>query len=601
MIYYQGGTEMSRKLICLFLSLVMLLSVCLTSCGDKSDDEAVGGIVEDASMDAATLAVYLMSESAVSDETKQEIEKAANKILVSKFNIKTKLKLFYYTPDQYYAKLDAVFAARDAAEKNGTLLNDQKALDELNKGETYIDEYGLVQIKYPEIASYHVDIFYMGGKDMYDKYRSANKLAKLDDEITYSAKDLTTSIAPQLLNNMKTVNGGTYAIPTSKAIDEYTYLLLNKDAMVRSYRSNAGGTTDFSGYTSLTCEKVKDFLEFVSDKNNELTGEYYPLYTNVTEEEMLLTNIKYWGVDERGDLDDAFSVLGGYYNNSDNYLDANKYAKIENLFENDQFISDITTLKQYRLDGYYNVASENQKFAVGYVTGGAEIVDQYGDEYEVIPVSYPRLSEDDLYSDMFGVSSYTSSVSRSMSVLTILNTDTEFRNLMLYGIEGEHYQLIDTDVENQYGETYKVARRLNNNYVMDVNKTGNVFIAYTLEGGSVKSGSYGVTQNLDAKVDLSLGFKPTYNNFKIDAAGLAQIRELSATLWAEYKACDSEDALEAFIASAKARIAESAAVGAHLDYDHGANEDGSEKACSGSCGSLQCSYAAWLKKMKITK
>ena len=160
---------------------------------------------------------------------------------------------------------------------------------------------------------------------------------------------------------------------------------------------------------------------------------------------------------------------------------------------------------------------------------------------------------------------------------------------------------VGEDIENQYGETYKVARRLNNNYVMDVNKTGNVFIAYTLEGGSVKSGSYGVTQNLDAKVDLSLGFKPTYNNFKIDAVGLAQIRELSATLWAEYKACDSEDALEAFIASAKARIAESAAVGAHLDYDHGANEDGSEKACSGSCGSLQCSYAAWLKKMKITK
>ena len=60
-----------------------------------------------------------------------------------------------------------------------------------------------------------------------------------------------------------------------------------------------------------------------------------------------------------------------------------------------------------------------------------------------------------------------------------------------------------------------------------------------------------------------------------------------------------------FFAKAKADVAASVEVAHTIDADHGidteAKEEGTEKACDGSCGSLGCVYLAWLKDMKILK
>ena len=171
--------------------------------------------------------------------------------------------------------------------------------------------------------------------------------------------------------------------------------------MTDAYLRNETGSTTYEQYTSLTCNMVQDFLELV-DTDDTLSKSYYPLYTNLDSIDLLISNLKYWGVDDDGVLSEAFSVLGGYYGNNDDYLDANKYAKIENLFANEQFINDIKTLKQYEFNGYYT-PEEGKDFAVGYVTGGKELVELYGEDYEMIPVAYPRLTEEALYSDLYAV------------------------------------------------------------------------------------------------------------------------------------------------------------------------------------------------------
>ncbi|MBQ8849273.1 MAG: hypothetical protein IJ011_02940 [Clostridia bacterium] len=595
---------MSKKLICLFLGLIMLLSVCLTACGEKDDETAVNNIGTKASENAETLAMYLMSEKPVDADTVAEIEEAVNKITENKF--KTRLKLYYYTEEEYYAKLEAAFAERDERKANGTLVS-SKTEAETGEDETFVNEYGIVEIKYPTVTGYQVDIFYMGGKEMYDKYKADGRLQRLDDEINSSSKDLTTNIPSQYLSNIKSLNKGTYAIPTSKPIGEYTYLLLNKDAMTQAYLRSETGSTTYEGYTSLTCDMVKEFLELV-DTDSELSKNYYPLYTNLESIELMLSNLKYWGVDDEGLLSEAFSVLGGYYGANDDYLDANKYAKLENLFENEQFISDITTLMQYKFDGYYTAEEGQQEFAVGYVKGGKEVVEQYGEDYELVVVEYPRLTEEELYSDMFAVCSYTSNTGRAMKILTLLNTDANFRNLVLYGIEGVHYQLVDTGVDNEYGEDIMAVERFEtgeNKYMMDVNKTGNTFIAYPLVGESATLKGYGIVQNQEAKVSLDLGFSLDACGYEVDVESLKAVKALSDEILAGLKACNTEAELEAFIKSAKEKIAASEAVQAHVGCELGADaeheDDGTSKDSEDRCGSISCCYESWLKDNDIIK
>ena len=94
-----------KKLISLFLGLVLVLGVCLTSCSKKDDSEAISDVTNKASESAITLAMYLMSEEEVSAEQAAKIEAAVNKITKVKF--KTQMKLYFYTEEEYYEKLEA--------------------------------------------------------------------------------------------------------------------------------------------------------------------------------------------------------------------------------------------------------------------------------------------------------------------------------------------------------------------------------------------------------------------------------------------------------------------------------------------------------------
>lgn len=645
---------MSKKLLCLFLGLVMILSVCLTACGEKDDDAAMEDIEETASQSAITLSMYLMSEKPVNkckyDEslvdaegkndskmceacikeskreikesnvvdacTYQAISKAVNDITQAKYKIKVVLR--FYTESEYYKALDKAFVDRNNAtvtnKKPGTSKDEAETAEE----EVYKDEDGVVRVKYPSIADYQVDIFYLGGKVNYDKYmnffdKNDGVLQKLDNEINNASKDLTTSIPPQYLTNIKSLNNGTYAIPTSKPIGEYTYLLLNKDAMEKAYMG------ENEEYTSLTSGKVQEFLKFVT---SNLQNEYYPIKTNLDSVELLMSNIQYWGVDENGDLDDSFSVLGGYYGAADDYLDKDKYAKIENLFENEQFVNDLKILKGYEYNGYYN-EQEGKDFAVGYMTGGKDIVEKYGDEYKIIPVAYPRLEEEDIYSDMFAVSTYTANRGRSMQILTLLNTDANFRNLLLYGIEGIHYELVTATYPNpdeedpvkefpyldKYGDPVKYVKRIDvddeDAYSLSADKTGNTMLVYPecntqedidqllylkIGEDSITKTGYGIIQNQEAKVSLNLGFAVTTQSVK---TSLKAVDAISDAALLKIKEAVNEDELNAAINEIKAEIAASAEVQKHLACPEGEHTS----ACKNE--SLYCNYYTWLLNKKI--
>ncbi len=421
---------MNKRWLCLLLCMVMMLGVLLTSCSEKTIDEKGEEIQEEASEEARTLAMYLITEKAVSATTKAKIEREVNKITEAKFT--ARLKLYFYTEAEYYTKLEQAFQDRDDAKAAGLLGSATTTTETVDSSEETDEKQSAVEIVYPEIADYQVDIFYFGGKAKYDQYVADGRLTNLSAQMSESGASgmLRKYISPHFFNALQGMESRLYAVPTNKTIGEYTYLLLNKQVLTElEYKTDAGFPKEKFDFSSLTAKDTKRILEDV-DKYTQF-AQYTPLYTNLSEDELLINNLKFWGVDDKGALSDAFSVLGNYYDGAASFRDKGAYdVTMGNLFENEQFVSDLKTLFAYKNEGYIT-SDEDKNFAVGYVKGGRELVEIYGDDYEMIVLEKPTLEADEVYSDLFGVSTYTSDLARSMKILTYLNTNEEFRNLFL--------------------------------------------------------------------------------------------------------------------------------------------------------------------------
>lgn len=580
---------MKKKLLCLLLSVLMLLSVALTACGKKDDEEALDDITDKASASAVTLSMYLMSEEPVSAEQEKLIEEAVNNITKAKF--KVKLDLTFLTPNEYYTVLEENL---ELQAENAYLYNTDEEEVAQTEPETEKDELGIETLKYPALRENQVDIFYFSGYDKYKTYADNEYLHMLNEAVDGESKALKSYIAPALLEYTKSVNDGIYALPNNRALGEYTYLLLNKTVLDEMYYDTVN-----SEFTSLTCDNVRDILAYVADintnpnANSALAGKYVPLHSFTGEIDVL--NYQYWGVDENGLLSNKFSLLGGSINPAWSYKTKNAYSEVKSIFEDEAFTSQYAILEQYRQLGYYNEAAVNAEdpaqkkdFAVGYIKGGKEIETLYGDKYEVVPVAMPTLYTQDLYENMYGVSAYTVDLNRSMSVLTYLNTNEEFRNLIAYGIEGEHYELVETTVVNDDGSetVYKQVKAApNNTYKMDVNKTGNVLLAYTTVDQDPLLREYAKDQNRDVKPSYTMGLQVDYDGLEVNMEYFHGIAAASAQAFETMKT-QSQDlqTVQDSIGTIKINTNTTLAIGLQFMKDQ-------TKAVGMFAGDTRCSFA----------
>ena len=293
----------------------MLLSVCLTGCGEKSKDDIADDISEDASASASTLAMYLMSEAPVCEETAARIQDAVNEITEAKF--KTRLKLYFYTAEEYYEKLETAFADRAEAKENGTLWEADPVDED--------DDFAL--IRYPEIADYQVDLFYMGGINRYNQYKKDGLLANMETFLSTSAKQIPQYISDNYFTALRYNNNEVYAIPNNRAIGQYTYLMFNKEALNATYQSTAGVTS----LTDSACQKI---LSTINDSPT-LRAKFVPLWTNMENVEALIANLQTIGADENGVLSNDFSIFGTIYGAKDILTSPDSQnAMISNLLEN---------------------------------------------------------------------------------------------------------------------------------------------------------------------------------------------------------------------------------------------------------------------------
>ncbi len=531
-----------------------MIMFCFASCAEKDKADVMNKIGLEASEGAVTLSMYLMSEEPVSEEQELAMEAAVNAITEKEFKVRLDLK--YFTADEYYGVLEADLAKM-------TEYYNGEGIGKKEETPVYTDENGLPITYYPPIEDFDVDIFYFGGYDKYVKYSEAGYLKDISTEVDGSAKALKAVINTNLLNQVKVLNGKYDMVPMNRAIGEYTYILLNKKVLAETQYA----AKDIS---SLVDEDCQDLLSLVDDIFGE---EYVPLksYTG----ELDIVDVEYFGVDENGMMTDGFSLIAGTYGNDWTYGAPGSYPVMSDILgtKNCGRLSaaeQIKVLKGYEFNGYYGTEEDADKpFAVGYVKGGPEVLAKYGHDYEIVPVEMPKLETADVYEHAMGISEKTNSVKQSAEIVTYLNTNEEFRNLLLYGIEKENYVWVDAIGEDgnpiidENGEVYKVVSRLTDDpdklYVMDKNKTGNVIYAYPAVGENPLASEYALAQNQDLQLDYTLGFNLYKASFAklgdVDLTALKAVTKASAGFYQQIMDAKTEEELNAAIDAIAAYVA----------------------------------------------
>ncbi len=494
--------NMKKRLICLALCLVFIASAFLTSCGNKSNKEAIDNITESTSEQARTLTMWLVTEEALDAATASAVNDALNVITQSKF--KTKLVVKFYTEAEYKTILDETVRASEDS-KNELLLTgtredvvtDQNGETIPIPEETETNKYGFTVTKYPAVKDNQVDIIYISGYDMYAEYVNNGWLSSLDAELSSSSKKIKEYISTALLNAAK-MNNETFAIPNNTIIGEYTYMLLDKELMEECSMDGIYNQGNIDGFFN------SYIFHYVETIRKQYGNTYVPI--DATYEECLDLLAHYWSInpDTYEAEENVFSFLGYRYTDPATLSKGETVLSFNSLFADDVFCENYVKLGEYRLDGgYFGEAAEGQKAAITFAKGDISAYDTYKEDYYPVIVKYPSINIEDVYSNMFGVCTYTVDLARSMQIVTYLNTNADFRNTLQYGVKDVHYQLI----ENENGSvTFK--RTENNSYKMDIYKTGNTFIAYPdpAKGMDADIWEIGKKQNRQVLIEPLLNF-----------------------------------------------------------------------------------------------
>ena len=501
---------MFKRIISLGLCLVMLAGTLLFA-GCSGNETTTGSVVNTEDL-PATINLVGITEKTTTAEAIEFVEAALNKITKTRF--KTKVELTLVTADEYIDLIESRIAEADQeatrlvaigkynslaqkeANKAQRLLASQSKktskwtkqataviASTLSTGEVYsaeettVYEDGKIETLYPAAVS-PIDIIMIDGKEMYDYLNEKDYLLSIEKRLESEFTKFRQYIYPTFFDQLKVITGDINAIPNNNLLAEYTYLVVEKE-LADKYEFNIDEVDNYAD--------LEAYLETI--KANE---DVAPL---ATEPEAL-------GIYKYFDNDIA---VGTYYDPIYGYNTAEGTDFIvQNLLSIPQYQQHVELMQSFKENGYIVEGAEN--YAVNVIKGNALVETEYGDDYYVKALQYPFVEMEAIFDGMLAVSSYTSSDTRALEVIELLNTDPEAKNIFQYGIaydgdNGEYANYRVNNVENEYGAVIgHTIERLNDTYVMDNRLTGNVYMGYPEEGQVFDLWEYYKQTNLDSNL-----------------------------------------------------------------------------------------------------
>ena len=400
------------------------------------------------------------------------------------------------------------------------------------------------RIIWPDLAKDQFDVFLITSSDMFQELAENDRLSGMDDELSTKAKVLREYIHPSIMMAGQ-YKDSTLAIPTNKVIGEATYIAINKNlvdeynaaaqASIDAAEAAAAAATDETAdadaepaekiekLDKLDLKKVTEYqhltqyLEWVKANKADvalLDSPFEPLknfdklfpdmpdfaavsnagktLVYVPEQEPTeppTTKATVPPTDDEGNLvteDPAETTIPPTTNKPKNTpavttLAPDK-ASMVNKYTAAPFVTIAKLNQEYREKGLFETSPIPEgKERAAYIARGTledrlawEAADKAnGFDYEYIMYASPVADRFDLQDGMYAISVASKiTVSRCMEIITLMNTNKQFKNLFTYGVEKIHYM---------YNDNNRI-ERINNDYLVNPNYTGNQFIGDLMEG-----------------------------------------------------------------------------------------------------------------------
>lgn len=527
---------MKKRLLCIIVAMLMVLPLVLVSCGSTDDKDKMKEIILGSDSDkpidkAYTLSLWIPTEAVtvkgqtkdLSELTQQQkdqllktypdvyeflkrvddVEDAINEILIGR-SFYTKIDIVPVNNEYYEQAIAERFAAMDAEVNPGDMNNlgngtayDNEVVEEL------VGNKVLYDLLYRPVDDNQLDIFLIrdygeySGYGQYISYVDSNYIIPLNDPqngnyitSTGSYASISKLIREQFLEEIK-VNNLIYALPNNHLYaDQYQYILLNKE-LIDSY--DEYNVEDMSDIYSCV-----DFINAVGDSGLENVVPFIADFDDVAGYNYIDKNLG----------------LGGNVTATE---DGKTELGIESIFSNEDFNKYVKMYKELQDKNYVKTdLADGEVAAVRIFNGTSLEAQEYADEYYLIKTAVPVADTSDVYASMFAISTFSLSYDRSMKILNLLQSDTEIRTLLQYGIEGEDYTI---NIETVDGEDIeKINIKEDSYYKMNILYTGNEYYTYPGDNTEIDDWDYVKETNLDSIVNPFI----TFDYYVKNMSGLTQ-------------------------------------------------------------------------------
>lgn len=539
---------MKKKLIS-FLMVLCLVAVpmpMLTSC------DSGAGVDQIQHRRAATIVIHFIVEEGTTPEAIAAVRAELSAITESRFT--TRLELVGVTASEYDAVIARALAAHDAEiARQEELASIARSIERASREQARADrEAGIPtvrtprptepprttalyteRIEYPAVRPDQIDIFFINSDEMFLNLMEEDRLEQLDDELNTRAKILREYIHPSILMAGRH-HERTFAIPTNRIVGQATWLAINRRladqyeldiSRVRDWR-DLGDWLELVGANEPGIVMVEGGpvfpLAYESDLFPEF-GHYFPIQaaagrTLVFVPEQMPTepppplpteplvdsdgNIVMPEEEEEPTIPQT--TLPPRAIPSRLELTPDPIA-VSNQYTSAMWTAFANLNQRLRENGLFETgtAGDDRERAVYQIQGTLEdllerqAIDLYhGFDYEYVMIQNPIAGRQQLRSAMFGISASTPNVGRAMEILTLLNTNRQFKNIFTYGVEGVHWV---------WNEDRQI-ERLNNDYMVDINHTGNNFIADLLAGENPRRWVIAKEHNLSVVNSVFMNF-----------------------------------------------------------------------------------------------
>ena len=506
-----------KKVISLLLCVVFL-ALSLVSCGG-------GTVTTEAERPNLTLRMAIIVDDKTDDAGIAAMQKAFNdecEVLLA-----THVEFECIKASDYRAQMDALMNSVKNAKANASSNKE----DAMANGTT-----ASTANTYPEASEAQFDIVMIADEAMYRDYVEKGWLLSLDSHLEDTFRPIDTKIlAAAKALTLVGDKGECYGIPANEAYGKYQYVMLNKEAF-DFYK------LDVNEITSLAdAYKLIQQMNIADEANGVAKWEAkYPESFSVIREKaenFNLPTVQYLTKDLK-----TPGLFGVTYNRATSFSNISLQAK--NLLKDDIYKRFITMKFDAQKSNYFGTGNE-KNFLIGLAEGEYDL--RYSnDDYYFIPITYPTLDKEEVFSGMLAVSSFTVNAKRSLEViqeLMINATRADLLNIALYGDSETNYYMEDGCVSYRQMSNYGV----HPDYLFGNLKE----IAYPCEnfGQNKDSYTYVAQQNNDLTTELFGAHFEAWmaENAKLDADTWTKFDTYCAERYEELMACNTLAEFEAKI------------------------------------------------------